>query len=847
MSGYQKEYSITGDTEEVFYQKYRESGYLKASVWYRYQCIISLLKYLVFKLKWSYVMFKNYFKVTLRNIKKHKGFSFINIIGLSIGIASCVLLFLWVRDELSYDRFFKNADQLCRVERQRKEGENYVYADVKTSYPAAQALKDNYPEIVNAARLYGGASRILKYGDKIFREQNFAFVDPSFLDMFSFEFILGDPRTALSEKNSIVLTKNVAGKYFGNKNPIGETITVDNKYDVKVTGVIKNIPHNTHFQEVYYGFECLVPFKFVGNYIENFENRGWGACFLITYVQLQKGVNLRDVNSKISDLISRNSPDGSTDRLNLQQNTRLHLYHPRGGNITNVYIFSVLAVLVLVIAAINFINLTTAKSFNRAKEISIRKVTGAFKTNIIKQFLSEAIILSFLSMFISILLVKIFLPLFISLTDKPITFNLSDIFSLSPWLMDFTIFTGLISGGYPAFFLSKFHPVKVMKGNFLPGSQRGVLRRILVVVQFGLSIILIISTLLIFKQFRYMQNRNLGFNKENVIISSINSDLTGRFDNFKNELKQNPEIIDVTSSAVVIGRSTNYASRNVNWEGKNPENNTIFNAIFVNKDFAKTLGINILNGESFSSEKSSNYADYIIINKKAANIFGFENPVGKRVSFFGNDWIIKGVFNDFHFWSVKYDFGPLFLVYIPERCTTVYVRIKTEISNKQPVIEYLRSKWKKFLPDFPFTYRFLDEAMDNRYRAEERLTAIFGIFAFLTIFISCLGLYGLSSFITKRRSKEISIRKVLGAKIPGIIGQLSMEFTKCILAANIIAWPVSWFFINKILDSYAYKTEISWYVFIFAGLISLFITLMTVSYQTIRAAVSNPVDSLRQE
>jgi ABC-type antimicrobial peptide transport system permease subunit len=785
-------------------------------------------------------MLRNYLKIALRNVRRHKGYSFINIAGLAIGMACCILILLWVQDELSYDRFHENAGDIYRVIQDIK------FADHDTTWAIAQgplgpSLEADFPEIINATRITWRRFR-LTYDEKSFDEV-LGMADGSIFEMFTFPLVKGDPTTALSDPHSIVITEEMAEKYFGNEDPLGKAIKADNRWDFQVTGILKNVPHNSHLQ-----FDFLIPFIF-GREL-NYTVDRWGNTQFRTYVQLQNGFPVQEVIQKISGYLFEKPTIEKDARLNLQPLARIHLYSnyefdSAHGDITYVTIFSIIAFFILLIACINFMNLATARSGNRAKEVGMRKVAGAHKTDIVRQFYGESILLAFIALFVALTIVWLLLPTFNNLAAKELSMGVSGNLLVLLGLLGITLLTGVISGSYPALILSAFQPVKILKGSLQSGSKSSVFRKILVVFQFSLTILLIICTIVIYNQINYMRNMKLGYDKEHMIYKGMRGDMRAKFDSVKNELLQNPNILGVTASSNVPTYGYTFSNSLWRWEGQDPDEETLMRAVFVDLDYFKTFGIEIVEGRSYSKEFSTDATEAIMVNEEAVKAMGMESPVGKRLSLGDNNMKIIGVVKNYHFRSLRQEIDPLILIYNPGPCGVLFARLRSE--NIPKTIGYMENIWKEFAPGHPFNYRFLDEAIDDLYRSEQRIGIILRYFSILAVFISCLGLFGLASFMAEQRTKEIGIRKVLGASVSNIVLLLSREFTKWVLLANIIAWPVAYFAMHKWLQSYAYSTNIALWSFILSGAIALVIATVAVSYQSIKAAVTNPADSLRYE
>lgn len=800
-------------------------------------------------------MFRNYLLITLRNLKKHKWYSFINITGLAVGMACCILMFLWVQNELSYDRFHENADDIYRViiEKRTEHGSSY---DVFGPSALGPALKEKYPEFVDYAitsRVFTGWH--LYYGDKGYVNDVIIAVTPQFLRLFSFPFVKGDPETALNERNSVVLTENMAKKYFGDADPMGKVILDEDGGDgYKVTGLIENIPDNSHLQ-----VDCIM--SIIG---WNLSDDDWRRLVVTTYVQLKKNSSVKDVSQKISGIVKAHYSESRVENISLQPLTKIHLYSDfdkKTGiqrRMAYMYFLSLVALFIFLIACINYMNLSTARSSIRAKEIGIRKVAGAYKKDIITQFFSESIILSFFALPLAVFLTELVLPLFNILAGKQLTMDFSSKVLLIFVLLIITLITGLVSGSYPALFLSSFQPVSVLKGMSKQGARSGsVLRRILIIAQFSFAIILIIGTITIFSQLSYMKNYDLGFNKDYLISFEMHGDFNKNKETIKYELLQHPNIINVTRSNFAINSNLPRFSRDnpinkINWEGKKPQEEIMLYPAVVDYDFLETFNIQIVKGRFFSKEYTTDVSN-IVLNETAAKAMGLTDPIGKRISvelsgYLGNeklDGFIIGVVKDYHQCSLHSEVQP-FLLTLAENIT-VDMTVKMRPENIQETIRFIDSKWKEYLPGFDLPYVFLDDTIEKFYKEDVRIGTIFKYFTFLAIFIACLGLFGLVSFLVEQKTKEIGIRKVLGSSVRNIVLLLTKEYTKWVVIANVIAWPVGYLAMKIWLQNFAYRINMSWNIFIISGVAAFSIAMITVSYQSIKAARANPADSLKYE
>ena len=791
-------------------------------------------------------MIWNYLKVTWRNIKRYKGYSSINIIGLAVGLACCILILLWVQDEISYDRFHAKADDLYRAvtEYQKTEPATHYWP---VCAPLAPALKEDYPEIIKATRFTRlRRGQLVKYGDKSLLETQICLTDPDFFEMFTFPLLQGDPARALSNPNALVMTEEMATKYFGSEDPLGKTLNINNEYDFTVTGIMKNVPHNSHLK-----FDFLVPFIRIEDFEQNWAVLdNWTLSGYATYVLLQKNTSLQELNHKIKDYIQKHAAE-SKDLLYLQPLKDIHLYSSHiqfgiegQGNIKYVYIFSVVAFFVLIIACINFMNLATARSSNRAKEVGLRKVVGARRPQLMGQFFCESVLMASLSLALAVVLVELFLPAFRNLSGKPLDQGFSSNINILLAIIVMTLITGFLSGTYPALFLSSLRPAKVLKGRLKTEGRGYLFRKILVVSQFSLSIFLIICTVLVSNQVDYMRNRKLGLDKEQVVYIPIRSELVEKYDPLKIELLKNTGIRNVAASSNIPTYGVILTLDYITWEGKDPEDIKVLHATSTGYDFIETLNMEMIEGRSFSKEYPSD-ENAVVINETARKRIGMEDPVGKRLMLRDTELPIIGIVKDYHFRSLHSEIEPLLLVNDPSLYR--YILIKLDSGDIPSTLANIEITWKSFFPDTPFEYHFLDEAYGRLYRTEQRMGTLFNYFTGLAIFISCLGLFGLASFMAEKRTKEIGIRKILGASISGVVILLNKEFIKWVLIANIIAWPIAYYVMFTWLQDFAYRTNMGVWSFVLAALAAFAIAVVTVSFQSVKAASANPADSLRYE
>jgi predicted permease len=789
-------------------------------------------------------MFKNYFVTSIRNLIRQKGFSLINISGLAIGMAISILIFLWVKHELSYNMFNENSDQLFRM----VQTQHYSSGPLTTTCmpgPLSKDIRTEMPEIVNSFTFYNQTATI-SYKDKLFTEE-VRMADPELFEMFTFDFIKGDPTKVFSELNSVVITEKMAKKIFDNEDPIGKVIKYNNEHSFKVTGVIEETPENSSFR-----FDICIPFEYIENFGYHLNEYGWNSFYV--YVELESGVDYKQLNNKIQKYLEnktrdQNAAEGETYDsdidLFLFPLSKIHLYSysDSRGAIQYIYIFSAIAIFILLIACINFMNLATARSAKRSREISIRKTVGANRGQLIKQFLGEAMIISFLSMLLALFLVWQLLPFFNEITSKNIVFDFSD-FNFWLVLILITLFVGVVAGSYPAFYLSKFNPVKTLKGGINKGKGNFYFRRILVVFQFTLSVGLIISAIVVNRQLSYLQSNSLGMDLNNVILFSMRGESSEKYDVFRNELMQNPNITDVTRANSIpfyIGSN----SGSFDWEGRDGEDDILIGFTFTDVDYINTLDMKLLDGRYFDSSIQTDTAA-IVINEKAAKALNMDSPLGKWISWGDeNRYRIIGVVSDFHHLPMQYEIDPLILLYLPERCNLMFV--KTKDGNQENIQSQIRESWNNTFPKYPYEPTMLDDIYNKAYTDETNLIKIIGYFSILAIFISCLGLFSLAAYMAEQRTKEIGIRKVLGASTPGIVSLLSKEFLKWVIIANVIAWPITWFVLSDWLNTYVYHTRLSPDIFIYALLLSLIIAMITVAFQAIKSAIKKPVDAIKWE
>jgi len=803
-------------------------------------------------------MFKNYLKIARRNLLKHKAYSFINIAGLAVGLACCLLISLYVKDELSYDRYHPKADRIYKVATDARNPEKQSQFAL-TPAPLAETLVRDFPEVETATRLFTFFGEgLVTYGEKRFTEPSIYFGDSTFFNVFGIPLLAGDMKTALARPNTVVLAQTAARKYFGEENPLGKTMAMNNGFDVQITGVMGDIPANTHFHCDFLISLATTRMSRNPSFISNSNFH--------TYLVLREGASPQALEEKFPEALKQYASAQIATRFGQSYEARLaagyetkwvlvpitdiHLRSNReyeiepNGNIATVYLFATIAAIVLVIACINFMNLATARSASRAKEIGIRKVIGSNRLQLLRQFLTESLLLSFLALLVALVLVELLLPTFNQLAGKQTATSFFANGSSIAILLGVTLLVGLLAGSYPAVVLSSMRPALVLKSGS-PVSASGVwIRRGLVVFQFAISVALIAGTFIVHNQVGFILNRQLGFNKEQVLVVKRASALGQQRETFKQKLLENSSIINAATSTTLpgklYGRSTYRAS------GAPVENTYAMHEMYVDENFLPTLAIMLSAGRNFSREFATD-TSAVILNEAAAKLFGWNEPLGQPLTQPGDSlWRanVIGVVKDFHFESLHKQIQPLVILHQP---FYQYLSIRVRSENIAATVQAVETLWQEFAPQQPFEFSFLDQDFDAQYRAEQRTGKIFGLFAALAIFIACLGQFGLASYTIQKRTKEIGVRKVLGASVINIAGLLSKDFVKLVLAANLVAWPIAYFAMNKWLQDFAYRINIGWWVFALAGGSALLIALLTVSTQALKAALANPVEALRYE
>lgn len=806
-------------------------------------------------------MFKNHLTIAWRNLTKFKFYSFVNIAGLAFGLAAFLFILLYVKDELSYDLHHPHAKQTYRVDAYGKIGDQIIFT-ANSGSPVAPTMKSDFPEVEAFCRFRDRGDFLVKYENRHYKEENVLFADSTIFQVFAINMLQGDPDKALTQPNTLILTQEMAEKYFGIGDPMGKSLILDNKQEYKVTGVVEQMPTNTHFQ-----FDFLLSMST----IEESRNNEWGSMNFNAYVILQKGLDIPAFEKKMNEYLvtkyfapevekyigmpwSEFLKGGNAFEYSLFPLTDIHLHSDKEGDlmansdIKYIWIFSIIGLFILLIACINFMNMSTARSAIRAKEIGVRKVIGALRQDLVGQFLSESLLVSLFALVLAWAIVSLTLPFFNDLAEKSFTSGqiTTPIFIVIS--IGLAILTGLMAGTYPAVFLSGFQPVKVLKGVFKVNNAKPHFRNGLVVFQFLITAFLICGTLVVYQQMNYIQNKKLGYDREQLVMLADAYALGEKDKAFKDKMVSLPEVASATLSSFLPVPSSN--NNSTYFIGNKPDMNkaVLINNWRVDHDYVKTMGMEIVKGRDFSVDVDTD-SQAIVINERMANYFEGD-PIGQVISNFGDNeeeieiYPIIGVVKDFNYESLRQNISPLAFFIGNSRG---YLTMRVNTPDIPGFINTLQANWEEMAPGQPFSYSFMDERFDRMYRAERRIGNIIGTFAFLAILIACIGLVGLSTFIAQQRTKEIGVRKVLGATTSGIVGLLAKDFLKLVGLALVFAVPLSWWAMNKWLQGFAYRIEMGWGVFAVAAIVALVIAFLTVSFQSVRAALANPVKSLRSE
>ena len=786
-------------------------------------------------------MFKNYLKIAWRNLIRNKGFSILNIAGLSIGLTVFTLIILWINFELGFDRFHENQERIYEVNNQYDvEGEIWTWNS--TPKAMAPAIKKDYPEVERVSRYFYDTPFLFSVDDKRIKATG-TIVDPDFLSIFSFPLVQGDIASVFSDVNSVVITETFAKKMFGDKDPIGEIVVIDNADTFKVTGILKDLPTNTDFT-----FEFLVPWAYLTQ--KGWDDTHWGNNSVATYVMLKKDVNFSDFSTKIKTLRENYDEDSSDMVTLLYPYSRTYLYNEFengkevGGRIDLIKMFGIIAAIILIIACINFMNLSTARSEKRAKEVGVRKVMGAPKKHLIYQFLGESILISAIAAIFSILLVLLVLPAFNDLVGHELELDFT-----SKWFwisaLAIVLFTGLLAGSYPALYLSAFKPSAVLKGTFHKADTLITPRKVLVVVQFSVAIILITSTLIISQQLDKVQNRQLGYSKDNLIYTFLEGDIDKNYELIKKELLKSGAASSITKTSSPITESWSN-TWGFEWSGKNENDKTIVLRLIADDVVAETMGLELLSGRDLNLQEFPTDSTAVLLNESAVSLMGFNEPLGQIIKDNGIEWHVVGVVKDFVFNSPFQKIEPLVIEGAKGWFNVMHMKLN-EANSTSENLAIVENIYKKYNPEYPFDFEFVDGEYAEKFSDQQRTGKLATLFTLLTILISCLGLFGLASYMAENRIKEVGIRKVLGASVTTIVTLLSKDFLKLVAISILIAIPIAWYYMSNWLEEFDFRISISVWVFAIAGGLTLVIALVTVSFQAIKAARANPVKSLRSE
>ena len=781
-------------------------------------------------------MFFHYLKMMFRKSLKEKSFTFITVSGLAVGFICFILILLWVKDEKSYDRFHSKVDRIYRVVDEEELAGGKVIKFTVNPPDLALTLKQDYPDILNT-------TRVRQFSNKLVQTENLppvtcdiSFVDPAFLDMFDFPLLSGDTQTALKGIHSILLTQKTAEKLFGQEDPLGKIVKIDNQHTVQVSGILKNIPHNSHLQ-----FDALVPFSKLKDL--GIPTDGWNHFVFRTYVEIEQDSDIRALNAKIEGIIRQHGTLPTS--LSLQPLKNIHLYSrnltsaSQIGDIRYVYLFSLIGGFILLIACINFMNLSTARYSNRLKEIGLRKVVGGHRFQLFLQFMGESLFYSLCAFILAIIIVGFILPFFNNFTHKSLALSFSD-WSLIPGLLGLVLLCGVFAGSYPALFLSSFRPISILKRTSSGGRKKVSVRRMLVIVQFVIATVLIVSTFTIYKQLHYIRNKKLGFDKEHLINLELAGDSAKKVKTLKSELLNFSHIVNAAAiSEPPFKRPVSTILDE--WEGRASDDQFELFLLSGDHDLATTLKYDLAEGRFFAQDRPMDVDKSILVNETAVKAMNMKNPVGKKLM----DRQIIGVIKDFHFRSLHRPIEPLVVRYKTENLEHLLVKINSQGISQ--TIDFMRDTWQQLYPSIPFQFQFVDEQLDALYRSEQNIGQLATIFTGLAIFLSCLGLLGLSSFMALQRRKEFGIRKVIGANVVHLFLLLSKDFLTSVLLANLVAWPIAWYAMNIWLQNFTYRVQVHPLLFLLAGLLALFVAVFTISFQTIKVATCNPVESIRYE
>lgn len=851
--------AIVGDFEEIYHERLRSSGIFAAKTWYWRQVLTSLPAFVKSQIYWGCIMFKNYFKTTVRNLLKHKGFSFINIAGLAIGMACSIMIMLWVMYELQYDTHHEKADQIYRV-CVTAGAEDFLGA--YTPPPLAGFLKKDFPEVEEAVRVdLWKRNELVCYKEKKFLEKDIIYSDGSIFDVFTIPFIKGSPEGALTRPRTLVISQSMARKYFGSGNPIGQTLSIDGRTEPwEITGVVEDCPSDSHFQ-----------YDFIGH--RDWKGGSWGGHCLFTYIVLPQGYDPTRLQAKFPQFMRTNMGTyiqqeygiSVEEFLNdkkiritfwLQPLHDIHLSAavldnlPTKGDQTYVVLFLIIGLFVLILACINFINLSTAKAATRAKEVGLRKVVGSTRTALIRQFLVEAVSLSFLALCLALILVEAMLPVYNRFLGKNLSVPYLTQAITLPILLGIVLVVGLLAGIYPALYLSAFRPSAVLKNRNVSGPRGRRFRTGLVVFQFFISIFVFLFTFVVFKQSHFLQSAKLGFNKDQVLVIQRANAMGDRYTAFKHALENHPDIMVVSNSDSLPGRHLDPTTHRL--EGTAPTDHEVLFTMYGDESFAELLGLEVVDGRFFRGDIPTDRTSAVVINEAAVAAYGLQNPIGKRIhKEYGNakegEFVtIVGVVKNYNFHSLHHEIKPMIIRNI-DRSLGFYIGIKLKSSDIRNTLNFIEDRWSAFTGNQPFEYSFLDQDFNTLYKSEIRIGQVLAVFSILAVAVAGLGLFGLASFAGQQRTKEIGIRKTLGASGLKIFILLTRDFSKWVFLATLLAWPLAYYTLSRWLQNFAYRTNVGVDSFLLSLLLAATISLVTVSYQSIRAAVAKPVHALRHE
>lgn len=856
MKRYDEEFQWADDLAEEFEEIAAKQGIHKANGWYSRQVLKTIPSYLSYLIKWGLIMLKHYSITAFRHIKRQKTYSIINIAGLSLGIAFFILIMLYVQFELSYDRYHENAHRIYRVAQELPSGHTHGGKTkmVNTMPPLAPALNQEFPEVESATRLFRRRDVLLSRDDQHFLEKEILFVDPEVFDIFSISLVKGNPRTVLNDPYSVILSQRMASKYFGSEDPIGKILRYEDTYDLKVSGILENMPQNSHFI-----MNVVLPFETFGT-IADLDIEKWQNNFCATYILMAEGTNPDDLVNKIPDLYRKyagpeNWPGGRRYcRPFLQSLTKIHLYSDLDGelapnnSIKNIYLSSTIAFLILIIACINYMNLATARSTQRGKEVAVRKVVGAQRLHLIKQFYGESLIFVLITVAASLVLAYLLLPAFNTFVERDLSLSLlnDSVFVLG--ILAVIGFVTLLAGSYPALLLSSFLPVFGLKKQIIGGQKGSLLRNSLVVFQFAVSVVLIISTLVVRQQLGFMKNKDVGYEKDQIVVIRLHDqNVKKSLEALKTEMKTNLNVMAVTATDALPNNIQSEIGPK--WPGM-PEDFDYFDIYisYVDDEYLDVYGIELAQGRNFSEEFPSDAQSAFIFNETLVETLGWEQPLEREFqNWDGETGRIVGVVKNFNFHSLHRHVDPMCLYYRKDQRWIYYLSAKIRGGSIPETLDFLEKTWREFSPSYPFDYSFFDDIFDMAYRSEYRLGSMFNVFSFLAVAIACLGLFGLAAFTAEQRTKEIGIRKVLGASGRSIFVLLSKEYAKWVLISNGMAWPIAYFAMDRWLQNFAYRTPWTPWIFILATSLAAAVALGTVASQIIKVSSANPVSVLRYE